>query len=99
MIKLYDGGVYLVNGETIIPQEEGGKGLLKLMTGWEGSASEAARGTMAYRILKEHNQSDDEYHTQQHGHTFTEGHCAKEFVGLLGHGNAVGFDVQGEQCT
>ena len=53
MVKLYDKGVYLINGGEIAetPEEVKGK------TGQDLSAEEAAKNTMAYRILEEHNTS------------------------------------------
>ncbi len=53
MIKLYDNGVYLLNGTEIVecPQE------VKAKTGTEVSKEEAAKNTMAYNILADHNAS------------------------------------------
>ena len=51
MIKLYDNGVYLLNGTEIV--EDTGNVQVPL------SKEEAARNTMAYNILKEHNTSSD----------------------------------------
>ena len=53
MIKLYDNGVYLLNGTEIVecPQE------VKAKTGTEISKEEAAKNTMAYNILADHNTS------------------------------------------
>ena len=55
MLKLYDNGIYLVHGETICscPEEAAQK------SGITTTKEEAAKGTMAYGILKAHNQSDD----------------------------------------
>ena len=49
MIKLYDKGVYLVNGTEI--KEEAGI-----------SKEEASQNTIAYSILKDHNTSSDMKH-------------------------------------
>ena len=54
MIKLYDGGVFLVNGSEIYCSAEE----LKHKTGIETTPEAAARGTMAYGILKAHNKSE-----------------------------------------
>ena len=56
MITLSKGGAYLIDGVTVV--EEGHDDLLKSKLG-EGvpSKAEAAKNTMAYRILKEHNTS------------------------------------------
>ncbi len=55
MLKLYDNGIYLVNGETICscPEEVTQK------TGRTVDAKEAEKGTMAYGILQAHNKSGD----------------------------------------
>ena len=55
MLKLYDNGIYLVNGETICscPEEVAQK------TGRIVDAKEAEKGTMAYGILQAHNKSGD----------------------------------------
>ena len=49
MVKLYDSGVYLLNGKTLVPESEA-----------VGLDREAARkGTISYGILQAHNQSGD----------------------------------------
>ena len=55
MIKLYENGIYLVNGETICscPEEVAQK------SGRATTKEEATKGTMAYGILQAHNQSDE----------------------------------------
>ena len=53
MIKLYDNGVYLLNGTEIVTcQEE-----VKAKIGQDISPAEAAKNTMAYNILADHNVS------------------------------------------
>ena len=47
MIKLYDGGVYLVNGAEIVPESESEK--VRVLTGKSADKAEAKKGTMAYR--------------------------------------------------
>ena len=56
MVKLHDGGVYLVNGETLVPEAEAAK--VEQMTGKAVAKEEAKKGTIAYGIMKAHNQSD-----------------------------------------
>ena len=51
MLKLYDGGAYLVNGTEIITDEAE----VKAKTGREVSKEEARTQTMAYGILEAHN--------------------------------------------
>ena len=55
MINLYETGVYLVNGTELVvdPREAAAK------TGYPVSKEAAQKGTMAYGILKAHNQSED----------------------------------------
>ncbi len=57
MIKLYDGGVYLVNGTEIIPDGSDALAAVKSKTGKDMSQQEAAKQTIAYGILEEHNTS------------------------------------------
>ena len=53
MVKLYDKGVYLINGTEIAESSEE----VKAKTGQDWSEGEAAKQTIGYRILKEHNTS------------------------------------------
>ena len=55
MVKLYDGGVYLVGGRRIVPESEAGT--LVQACGREVDREEARMGTIAYSILKAHNTS------------------------------------------
>ncbi|MBQ3515000.1 MAG: hydratase [Lachnospiraceae bacterium] len=56
MVQLYDGGVYLVNGKEIIED----RAELESKLGDKAvSQQEAAKNTIAYGILKEHNTSDN----------------------------------------
>ena len=57
MLKLYDGGAYLVNGKEIVPEAEAAK--VEALTGKKAEKSEARKGTMAYNILKAHNTSEN----------------------------------------
>ncbi len=57
MIKLYDGGAYLVNGTEIIPDGADALAAVKSKTGKEVTQQEAAKETIAYGILEEHNTS------------------------------------------
>ena len=53
MVKLYDKGVYLLNGTEIVEDVNE----VRTKTGREVSQAEAAKETMAYRILADHNTS------------------------------------------
>lgn len=57
MVKLYDGGAYLVNGMEIIPDAPDALEAVKSKTGTQITKQEAAQQTMAYGILKAHNTS------------------------------------------
>ena len=48
MIKLYDEGVYLVNGDAIIKESESDK--VEKLTGKKVNKEEAKKGTIAYSI-------------------------------------------------
>ena len=57
MIKLYDNGVYLVNGTDIVEDNGEAAAALTSKCGQAPSKQEAAKGTMAYSILEAHNTS------------------------------------------
>lgn len=57
MIKLSEGGTYLLYGTEIVPDGADAAAQIKSRTGQEVSREEAAKNTMAYGILKEHNTS------------------------------------------
>ena len=48
-MKLYDTGVYLLNGQKIVPENQ---------ADFPVSKEEAAKSTIAYSILKAHNTSE-----------------------------------------
>ena len=55
MVKLYNGGAYLINGNTLI--EENDKDKIKAVTGKDIDKEEARKGSIAYNILEAHNTS------------------------------------------
>ncbi len=58
MIKLYDQGVYLLNGTGIVKDHPASAEEIKAKTGLSDVSKDTARqGTMAYGILKDHNTS------------------------------------------
>ncbi len=57
MIELAKGGAYLVGGKDIIPDGDNAAAEIKNRTGKETGKAEAAKNTMAYAILQEHNTS------------------------------------------
>lgn len=59
MIQLMGSGAYLVHGEHLIADDYEAQAKLKSLTGKGAIKEEASRNTIAYRILKDHNTSDD----------------------------------------
>ncbi len=57
MIQLYDGGAYLVNGTELIPDNNEAVSAIKSKTGKEVTKESAAKETIAYGILSNHNTS------------------------------------------
>lgn len=57
MVKLWEGGAYLLHGTELIAEQDDVAAQIKNKTGKDISRQEAACGTIAYRILKEHNTS------------------------------------------
>ena len=58
MIKLYEGGAYLVNGTTLVPEADAKQ--VEIMTGTAADPPKRRKkGTMAYSILAAHNTSGD----------------------------------------
>ena len=55
MVRLYETGIYLVNGETVATDAAALPGLV----GRSVSKEEAVKGTMAYSIIQAHNKSGD----------------------------------------
>lgn len=63
MVKLYDGGIYLVNGEEIIPEAEAAERAAGGDRRFD--RDEAKKGTIAWSILKSHNTTDDMEHLHE----------------------------------
>ena len=59
MIQLTQGGAYLVNGTDIVADTSEAARQIQAKTGITISREEAAKNTMAYGILREHNTSDN----------------------------------------
>lgn len=62
MIKLYNSGAYLLNGNEIIADDENTAAILKQKIGNVISKQQALQNTMAYNILKNHNTSGNMEH-------------------------------------
>ena len=56
-MKMYKGGAYLVNGSQLVEEAPEAADVIKSMTGETVTKEEAAKNTIAYGILKEHNTS------------------------------------------
>ena len=56
-MKLYDGGIYLVNESEIVADNADAAAILSGKTGNTPDKEEARKGTLAYNILKDHNTS------------------------------------------
>ena len=57
MIKLYDNGVYLLNGTDIVEDNGQAEAQIQAKCGEVPSKEQASEGTIAYSILKAHNTS------------------------------------------
>lgn len=55
MVNLYNGGAYIINGKTLIEENDLDK--LKAVTGKDIDKEEARKGSIAYNILENHNTS------------------------------------------
>ncbi|MED9820400.1 MAG: hydratase [Christensenellales bacterium] len=85
MVKLYDGGVYLLNGETIVTDPA--QAAQKL--GRSVTREEAEKGTMAYGILAAHNQSGDMQHLRMRFDSLTSHDIT--YVGIIQTARASGM--------
>ena len=56
-MKLYDKGVYLVNGKELVEDTPDAAAVLKTKTGAEITQEQAKTQTIAYHILEQHNTS------------------------------------------
>ena len=57
MIELQNGGAYLVRGSDVVPDGPEAAARIQSLTGKTPDQKEAARNTIAYRILEAHNTS------------------------------------------
>ena len=60
MIKIYENGVFLLNGNEIVEEHTGAEAALSAKTGKEVSKDTAKQGTIAYNILSRHNTSGND---------------------------------------
>ena len=59
MITLYRNGAYLINGSELVEDSNDAAAIVAAKVGKKVSREEAAKATIAYNILKEHNTSED----------------------------------------
>ncbi|MBR4039945.1 MAG: hydratase [Clostridia bacterium] len=85
MVKLYDGGVYLVNGETIVTDPA----QLESLCGRVVAREEAEKGTLAYGILAAHNESGDMDHLRMRFDSLTSHDIT--YVGIIQTARASGM--------
>ena len=91
MIKLYDHGVYVARGERIydsLEALEAAEGLeVRSEVGFkligDEAEDQASKGTMAYGILKAHNQSEDMDHMRLNLNTRNLALCLKMFTKIF----------------
>ena len=88
MVKLYEGGAYLVNGTELVPEREAARVLS--LTGKEADKEAAKKGTMAYSILEAHNTSGDMDKLRIRFDSMTSHDIT--FVGIIKTSNASGME-------
>ncbi|MGN0157690.1 MAG: hydratase [Brotaphodocola sp.] len=88
MVKIYDGGVYLVNGNEVISETECARA--EAIVGRTVTKEAAKKGTMAYHILKEHNTSEDMEHLKLKFDAMTSHDIT--FVGIVQTAKASGME-------
>ena len=60
MVKMYETGVYLLNGKEIVCDDVNAAALIKSKMGKEITKEQAKKGTIAYSIIENHNSSNDD---------------------------------------
>ena len=88
MVSLYDGGIYLVNGKEIIPEQESAK--VESLTGKKADKEAAKKGTIAYSILSAHNTADNMEHLKLRFDSMTSHDIT--FVGIVQTAKASGME-------
>ncbi len=88
MIQLSNGGIYLVHGKNLIPENEVKK--VESILGRKVDKEEAHKGTIAYRILEKHNQSSDMKHLKIKFDALTSHDIT--YVGIIQTAKASGMD-------
>ena len=60
MVKLFEGGAYLLGGKEIVADSPSAAAEIKAKTGKDADKTQAAKNTMAYNILTSHNTSGND---------------------------------------
>ncbi len=89
MVKLYDTGVYLLNGKEIIRDDQHAAAVVKSKTGREITKDEARKGTIAHSIINSHNTSSNENNLQLRFDTLTSHDIT--YVGIIQTARASGL--------
>lgn len=90
MIKLFEGGAYLVNGKELIADSAEALSAIEQKIGVKTTKEEAAKGTMAYDILSSHNTSGNMDHLKIKFDKLTSHDIT--FVGILQTARASGLE-------
>lgn len=88
MVRLYDGGVYLINGTDIVPETEEKK--VETIVDQKLIKEDGKKGTMAYSILEAHNTSGNMSHLRLKFDSLTSHDIT--FVGIVQTAKASGMD-------
>ena len=89
-MKLYENGVYLINGTDIVEDTKDAAAILQSKVGQPVAKETAKTGTMAYHILKEHNVSGNMENLQVKFDKLTSHDIT--FVGIIQTARASGLD-------
>ena len=88
MVKLYDGGAYLVNGRELIEEKDAAR--VGALTGKPADKAAAKKGTMAYSIMEAHNTSGNMEHLKIKFDAMTSHDIT--FVGIIQTARASGME-------
>ncbi len=88
-MELYNSGVYLVDGTHLIPDDTDAEALLA-QKGVTGGKGEARKGTIAWSILHDHNESDDDERLRIHFDKMTSHDIT--YVGIIQTARASGLE-------
>ena len=90
MIKLYEGGAYILDSKTILEESSEALGKVKEITGLSMTREEAKKGTIAYPIIESHNVSNDHEHLRLEFDSLTSHDIT--YVGIIQTARASGME-------